>query len=146
MQNPERKVKVLFFCTENSCRSQMAEGFLRNLGRNRFDVVSAGTEPAGLNPMAVEVMREVGIDLSSYYSKAIDAFLSEQFDDVITVCDRARESCPVFPGKHKALHWSFDDPAAAQGPPEQRLAVFRRVRNEIDGHVRGFVQQINEKE
>ena len=130
------KQKVLFLCAGNSCRSQMAEGWLRHLAGDRFDVQSAGTQPAGLNPGAVAVMREAGVDISAHRSKHLDEFTGMQFDLVVTVCDRAKETCPIFPGARTALHWSFDDPAAAQGPDEARQAVFRRVRDEIAAHIR----------
>ncbi|MEK6527043.1 MAG: arsenate reductase ArsC [Nitrospirota bacterium] len=133
--------KVLFLCTGNSCRSQMAEGLLRHLARDRFEVASAGTHPVGLNPSAVEVMREIGVDISSQRSKSVAHFSGEHFDYVITVCDRAKETCPVFPVASSQLHWSFDDPAAAQGSAEERRAVFRRVRDEIAEHIRRFIAQ-----
>ncbi len=134
--------KVLFLCTGNSCRSQMAEGLLRHLAVDRFDVASAGTHPAGLNPNAVAVMQEIDIDISHHRSKRIDEFLGERFDYVITVCDRAKETCPLFPVASSQLHWSFDDPAAAQGSAEERRAVFRRVRDEIAGRIRSFVDEV----
>ena len=134
--------KVLFLCTGNSCRSQMAEGLLRHLARDRFEVASAGTHPVGLNPSAVEVMREIGVDISSQRSKSVAHFSGEHFDYVITVCDRAKETCPVFPVASSQLHWSFDDPAAAQGSAEERRAVFRRVRDEIAEHIRRFIAQV----
>lgn len=107
----------------------MGEGLLRHLAGDRFEVFSAGTKPAGLNPNAVKAMREVGIDISAHRSKSVDEFAGQQFDYVFTVCDSARESCPVFPGSGKRLHQSFEDPAAA--PPEQQLAVFGKVRDQI---------------
>ncbi|MEW6545229.1 MAG: arsenate reductase ArsC [Nitrospirota bacterium] len=141
-QNGERREKkrVLFLCTGNSCRSQMAEGLLRHLAGDRFEVASAGTRPAGLNPGAVEVMREIGLDIAHHRSKGIEEFQGETFAYVVTVCDRARESCPVFPGAATVLHWSFDDPAAAQGTEEERRAVFRRVRDEIASRIERFVE------
>ncbi|MBZ5510202.1 MAG: arsenate reductase ArsC [Acidobacteriia bacterium] len=123
------KQRVLILCTGNSARSQMGEGLLRHLAGDRFEVFSAGTKPAGLNPNAVKAMREVGIDISAHRSKSVDEFAGQQFDYVFTVCDSARESCPVFPGSGKRLHQSFEDPAAA--PPEQQLAVFGKVRDQI---------------
>jgi len=131
--------KVLFLCTGNSCRSQMAEGFLRRRAGNRIEVASAGTNPAGLNPAAVAVMLEVGIDISSQASKHIDSLVEEPFTDVITVCDSARESCPTFPSETNQLHWSLEDPAQAEGSEEDRLAVFRRVRDRIDTLVGDYV-------
>jgi arsenate reductase len=119
----------------------MAEGLLRRLAGDRFEVESAGTQPAGVHPVTVDVMREIGIDVSPHRSKSVDEFLSRPIDCVITVCDAARENCPVFPGAGSMLHWSFDDPAAAQGPQKERLAVFRRVRDEIAGRIREFIAE-----
>ncbi len=133
------KAKVLFLCTGNSCRSQMAEGLLRHVAGDRFEVVSAGTEPSTVNPLAIAVMREIGIDISGHRSKSAGEFLREHFAYVITVCDSASERCPVFPFAAKRLHWSLDDPAAAQGSQQDRLPVFRRVRDEIAERVHAFV-------
>jgi len=130
--------QILFLCTGNSCRSQMAEGWLRHYAGGRAEVFSAGTKPTGLNPMAVAVMREAGIDISAQSSKHIEEFAKKDFLFVVTVCDAVREACPVFPGALYQLHWSFEDPAAATGTEEERLAVFRRVRDEIAAHVREF--------
>lgn len=135
------KKKVLFLCTGNSCRSQMAEGWLRHLAGDRYETASAGTQPAGLNPDAVEVMRELGIDIAAHQSKHLNQFLDVRFDHVITVCDRAREACPIFPGASSMLHWSFDDPAAARGSDEERRAVFKRVRDEIAERIRLFLSE-----
>ncbi len=135
------KTKVLFLCTGNSARSQMAEGFLRHLAGDRFLAASAGTHPAGLNPYAVEAMREIGIDISHHVSERVDTYLGEHFDWVITVCDRASESCPVFPGTPRRLHWSVEDPAAATGTFEERMVVFRKVRDQIERRVRAFIAQ-----
>lgn len=135
------KKKVLFLCTGNSCRSQMAEGWLRHLAGDRYEAASAGTQPAGLNPDAVEVMRELGIDIAAHQSKHLNQFLDVRFDHVITVCDRAREACPIFPGASSMLHWSFDDPAAARGSDEERRAVFKRVRDEIAERIRLFLSE-----
>ncbi len=132
-------IRVLFLCTGNSARSQMAEGLLRALGGADFEVFSAGTDPKGLNPLAVEVMRETGIDISKQESKPLERFLDQSFDYIITVCDRARDKCPTFPGDNERIHWGFDDPAAATGTREQQLAVFRRVRNEISERLRLWV-------
>ena len=134
----ERK-RVLFLCTGNSARSQMAEGLLRHLGGDRFEVFSAGIEPGHLNPLAVEAMRDLGIDISNHWSKSVDEFIGEDFDYVITVCDKASEQCPIFPGNTDRIHWSFIDPAAAEGDEAARLAVFRRVRNEIQQRLRLFL-------
>lgn len=134
------KPSVLFLCTGNSARSQMAEGLLRHLAGDRFEVVSAGTQPVGLNPHAVEIMREIGIDISSHQSKNVSQFLGRRFTYVITVCDKAKETCPIFPFAFKSLHWSLDDPAAVQGSDKERLEVFRRIRSEIGERLRGFLQ------
>ena len=123
--------RVLFLCTHNSARSQMAEGFLRALGSGRFDAVSAGTEARGLHPLAVQAMAEEGIDISLQESKTLDQFVSEPFDLVITVCDEANESCPYFANAKERRHWSFPDPSAARGDDETRFAVFRDVRDGI---------------
>ncbi|HET8797240.1 MAG TPA: arsenate reductase ArsC [Thermoanaerobaculia bacterium] len=130
------KTRVLFLCTHNSARSQMAEGLLRSLASDRFDAWSAGTEATHVRPLAIAAMRELGIDLTSHTSKTIDSLRDRTFDVVITVCDSANEACPVFPGGTKRLHWSFDDPAAATGSEEERLTVFRRVRDEIASRLR----------
>jgi arsenate reductase len=135
------KRRVLFLCTGNSCRSQMAEGWLRALGGDRYDAFSAGTHPVGLNPGAVDVMREAGIDISSQQSTHLSIYIAQSFDAVITVCDRAKESCPRFPGGSTMLHWSFDDPAQAMGPPESRRQVFQRVRDEIRAKIEEFMRQ-----
>jgi len=126
------KKRILILCTGNSCRSQMAEGFLKSFDKN-LEVYSAGTKPAEkVNPNAVKVMNEVGIDLSKNYPKLVDKFLNEQFDYVITVCDNAKETCPVFIGKvEKQLHIGFEDPADAIGTEEEIIAVFRKVRDAI---------------
>ena len=123
--------KVLFLCTGNSARSQMAEGFLRHFAGDQFEVVSAGTKPGVLNPLAVKAMAELGIDISRQTSKSITEFLNLPIQYVVTVCDHARESCPLFPGAVRMLHWSFEDPAAAKGTNEQKLAVFRKIRDQI---------------
>jgi arsenate reductase (thioredoxin) len=133
--------RVLFLCTHNSARSQMAEGLLRRLAADRFEVASAGTEARGVNPLAVRAMAEIGVDLRGHTSKTLDRFLGERWDYVITVCDNANESCPVFPGRVTRLHWSFDDPSAAAGGDEQRLAVFRRVRDEIRAWIEAWLAQ-----
>src|SRR5581483_5562619 len=112
------KPKVLFLCTGNSARSQMAEGYLRHVAGHRFDALSAGTEPKGLNPLAVEAMREIGIDISQQKSKDVREFLGQLIPYVVTVCDRAKEHCPIFPGSFKSLHWGLQDPATAEGTRE----------------------------
>jgi arsenate reductase len=116
----------------------MAEGLLRGLGGGRFEVESAGTRPSRVRDEAVEAMREVGVDIGGQRSKSVDEFAGQSFDYVITVCDNARESCPVFPGQTVRVHQSFEDPAAVEGEWEERLAAFQRVRDEIDGWLRGW--------
>ncbi len=130
--------RVLILCTGNSARSQMAEGLLRSIAGDRFQVFSAGTKPVGLNANAVVAMRDVGIDISHHHSKSVDEFAGQHFDYVITVCDNAREACPYFPGGGKRIHHSFEDPAAA--PPERQLEVFRRVRDQILSRLQEFVR------
>jgi arsenate reductase len=125
------KKKVLFLCTHNSARSQMAEGLLRHHAGERFEVMSAGTEATHIRPLAVRAMDELGIDISAQESKTLKRYLGEPFDYVITVCDDANEACPIFPGARQRLHWSFEDPAQASGTEEERLQVFRSVRNAI---------------
>jgi arsenate reductase len=130
------KKRVLFLCTGNSARSQMAEGLLRHLAGDEFDVYSAGTSPKGLHKASVAAMKEVGIDISHQRSKALDEFLGQRFDYVITVCDRAKQQCPVFPGA-TPIHWGFDDPAEA--PEQQQTQTFCRVRDEISQRLRLFL-------
>jgi arsenate reductase len=131
-------IRVLFVCTGNSARSQMAEAILRQIGRGAFETFSAGTDPRGVNPLTVRALATVGIDVSAARSKSVTQFLGQSFDYVITVCDRARESCPVFPGGAESLHWGFDDPAEATGNESERLAVFERVLGEISARLRTF--------
>jgi arsenate reductase len=126
-----RRVRVLFICTHNSARSQMAEGLLRARGGDRFAAFSAGTEATEVRPLAIRAMDEIGIDIRGQESKTLLRYLAQQFDLVVTVCDDARESCPVFPGARRMTQWSFEDPSRATGTDEERLAVFRRVRDEI---------------
>ena len=133
------KKRVLILCTGNSARSQMAEGLLRHLANNRFEVASAGVAPTQVRPEAIAVMSEMGVDISHHHSKSVDEFTGQEFDYVITVCDNANEQCPIFPGNTKRVHWSFDDPAAAEGDEPARLAVFRRIREEILHRLRLFV-------
>jgi len=132
------KKRVLILCTGNSARSQMAEGLLRHDAGERFEVESAGTKASSVRQEAFTVMREVGIDISGHRSKNAEEFDGQQFDYVITVCDNARETCPVFFGGAKRLHRDFEDPAAASGSKEERLAAFRRVRDELRGYLREF--------
>lgn len=135
------KQRVLILCTGNSARSQMAEGLLRHDAHDRFDVFSAGTKPGRVRPEAVAVMEELGIDISGHRSKHVDEFRDSTFDYVLTVCDNAKESCPVYPGHANRLHHSFEDPAAAQGSEEQRLSAFRSVRDQIRQYLRTFPEQ-----
>jgi arsenate reductase len=125
------RAKVLFLCTGNSARSQMAEGYLRHVAGDQFEALSAGVEPKGLNPLAVTVMEEIGIDISHQTSKDVGEFLGEAIPYVITVCDNAKARCPIFPRTYKFLHWSLEDPAEATGSHQEKLAMFRRVRDEI---------------
>jgi arsenate reductase (thioredoxin) len=122
---------VLFLCTHNSARSQMAEGLLRHLAGDRFESYSAGTEATHVRPLAIRAMDEIGIDISGQESKTLNRYLGVPFDYVVTVCDEANEACPFFPGAKNRLHWSFEDPAQATGSEEERLGVFRRARDKI---------------
>ncbi|HZN01282.1 MAG TPA: arsenate reductase ArsC [Pyrinomonadaceae bacterium] len=133
------KQRVLILCTGNSARSQMAEGLLREMSGDRYDVASAGVAPSHVRPEAIAAMKEIGIDISSHRSKSVAEFVDQEFDFVITVCDNANEQCPVFPGRTQRIHWSFEDPAAAEGDVEERLRVFRRVRDEIRGRLEQFI-------
>jgi arsenate reductase len=133
-------IRVLFVCTGNSARSQIAEALLERIGGTDFAVESAGTEPKGVNPLTVRVLAESGIDWSAATSKSVDAFVDEPFDYVITVCDRARQSCPVFPGSYDALHWGLEDPAEVEGTDEVRMAAFRRTYRELVQRIRPFVE------
>lgn len=128
--------RVLFLCTHNSARSQMAEGLLRALGGRQFEPHSAGIVATAVRPLAIRAMAERGIDVSRQSSKALAVYDGQAFDAAVTVCDEAREACPFFPGAARQLHWSFDDPSAAQGSDEERLAVYRRVRDEIEAKIR----------
>ena len=138
-------MRVLILCTGNSARSHMAEGLLRHDAGNVYEVFSAGTKPSHVRPEAIAVMREVGIDISGHRSKSVDEFAGQEFDYVITVCDNAKRSCPVFPAKTKRIHWSIEDPAAARGSGEGVLAVFRRVRDELRARLQAFAQGEVEK-
>ncbi len=132
-------IHVLVVCAGISARSLLAEGVLRTRGGDAFEVHSAGTEPKGVNPMTLRVLEEAGIDASWARSKSVTEFLGQSFDYVITVCDQARDACPVFPGVHESLHWGYEDPAAAQGTEEERLAVFRRVFTQMGERIGTFV-------
>ena len=133
--------RVLILCTGNSARSQMAEGLLRHEAGDRFEVCSAGTKPSQIRPEAIAVMKEIDIDISGHRSKSVDEFTGHEFDFIITVCDNARESCPVFPGGAQRLHWPFDDPAAVQGTEGERLAAFREIRDRMRARLMAFVGQ-----
>jgi arsenate reductase (thioredoxin) len=138
----EEKARVLILCTGNSARSLMAEGLLRELGGDKFDVMSAGVEPSRVRLEAVEAMREIGIDISGHRSKSADEFIGQEFDFIITVCDNAKETCPVFPGKATRIHQSFEDPPPETvGDYESRLEVFRRVRDEIRDWLNLFISR-----
>lgn len=125
------KPRILFLCTGNSARSQMAEGLMRTTNGDHFEVLSAGTEPKGVNPLAVEAMREIGIDISGHHSKNVKEFLGQPVQYVVTVCDSAKQKCPIFPGTYKFVSWSLEDPAEATGSREERLQAFRRIRDQI---------------
>lgn len=127
--------RVLFLCTHNSARSQMAEGLLRYLAGDRFEAHSAGMEATHVRPLAIRAMDEIGVDISGQESKTLECYLREPFDYVITVCDDANEACPFFPGARNRLHWSFEDPSRAEGSEEERLVVFRSVRDQIRDRV-----------
>jgi arsenate reductase len=132
METSEFKPTVLILCTGNSCRSHMAEGILREAAAGLLDVESAGSKPAGyVHPKAIEVMKEIGIDISGHRSKHLDEFLAKEVETVITVCGNADQACPMFPGQVNRHHWGFDDPAHTTGTEEEQFAVFRRVRDEI---------------
>ena len=132
--------RVLFLCTGNSARSQMAEGFMRHMAGGKFEVFSAGVEPTQVNPLAKKVMIEVGIDIPKHRSKSVIEFIGQQFNYVITVCDNAKQTCPVFPGHYEKLHWSLEDPAEAEGSEEDKLKVFRKIRDEIKDNVLVFIK------
>lgn len=132
--------RVLILCTGNSCRSQMAESLWEQLGKGEWESKSAGSNPSGyVHPMAIRAMRELEIDLSRHVSKSLDLFCDEAFDLVVTVCDNAKAACPVFPGAKETLHWPFDDPADAIGTDAEKMAVFRRVRDEIGSKIRDYL-------
>jgi len=140
-----KKTRVLFLCTGNSARSQMAEAFLRKYAGDRFEVYSAGLEPArGVHPLTIKVMEELGYDMSGHYAKDVRQFVGQlHFGYVITVCDRAEQSCPIFPGITQRLHWSLEDPAAFEGDEQAKLAKFREVRDQVEAHVKACVEELN---
>jgi arsenate reductase len=133
------RIRVLFVCTGNSARSVMGEALLRSKGGDAFEVHSAGTEPKGVNPLTLRVLAEAGIDASWARSKSVTEYLGQRFDYVITVCDEARQVCPVFPGVHESLHWGYEDPAAAEGTEDERIAVFRKVFTQMGERINQFV-------
>ena len=138
------KARVLFLCTGNSARSQMAEALLRKYAGDHFEVYSAGLEPKGLNPYTFKVLEEIGVDTSQHYSKTLDTFMGKvHFGYLITVCSNAEENCPVFPGMGVRLHWPFEDPAAFVGSEEETLQKFREVRDQIDARVRQWLKEMD---
>ena len=136
----QNRKRVLFLCTGNSARSQMAEGLLRAFDPDRFEVFSAGTIASFVRPQSIAVMKEIGIDISGHKSKSVDQFLADEFDYVITVCDNANRRCPIFPGPARRLHWSIDDPVDS-GSESEPLAAFRRARDELQQRIRKFIQE-----
>lgn len=136
------KKRVLILCTGNSARSQMAEGLLRDIGKGQLEVESAGVIASFVRLQAIEAMNQIGIDITRHRSKSVEEFAGQEFDYVITVCDNAKESCPVFPGNTKRVHWSFDDPAEAVGDDAAKLQVFRRVRDEIKEKLTSFANEL----
>jgi arsenate reductase len=142
MTEPEGKLRALILCTGNSARSQMAEGLLRHIGGTRFEAFSAGTKPVGVNPLAIEAMREIGIDISTQRSKSVAEFAGQEFATVVSVCDNAAEQCPIFPGAPQRVHWSLPDPAAVSGTEEEKLGAFRRVRDELERRILSFVNSV----
>lgn len=143
MDKQINKQKILFLCTGNSARSQMAEAFVRKHGGDRFEAHSAGLEPKGLNPFTVKVMDEVGIDVSGQISKGVDTYLGKVlFQYLVTVCDDADKNCPtVWPGVNQRMHWSFQDPAAVEGTEEEKLAKFREVRDQIEKKIKDWLAE-----
>jgi arsenate reductase len=134
------KKRILVLCTGNSARSQMGEGLFQHEGGAGYEVFSAGTKPSSVRAEAIAVMREIGIDISAHRSKSVDEFAGQSFDYVVTVCDNARDNCPLFPGGTVRLHWSFEDPAAVVGSEAERLAAFRRIRDQIHERVKPFIR------
>ena len=139
MTAAERPIRVLFVCTGNSARSLMGEALLRHSGGPAFEVHSAGTEPKGINPLTERVLDEAGIDHSWARSKSVNEYLGQSFDYVITVCDQARQACPVLPGVHETLHWGYEDPAAVEGTEAERLAAFRSTLTMMSGRIQSFI-------
>jgi len=142
----QEKIKFLFLCTGNSCRSQIAEAWLRRLGREHFSICSAGLEPHGVNPFTIKVMEETGYDMSDHSSKHIEEFIGKvEFDYLITVCGNADERCPVFPGMGTRLHWPFEDPAAFKGPEEEKITLFRTVRDQIKDKIQAWLDDMGDE-
>jgi arsenate reductase len=137
----DQPTRVLFLCTHNSARSQMAEGLLRAAAGDRCEALSAGTEATSVRPEAIRVMAELGIDISGHASKTLERYLGEPIDWLITVCDQARESCPTLPGVARQLHWSIEDPSLMEGDAERRMAAFRAARDELAARIRQFVAE-----
>jgi len=133
--------RILVLCTGNSCRSQMAEGFLRQMAHDRFEIFSAGVKATQVNPFAIKVMDEIGIDISSHRSKSVTEFLGQVFDYIITVCDNAKQTCPMFPGQYEKMHWDIEDPADAKGSEEEKLNFFRKIRDEIKDRCLNFLKK-----
>jgi arsenate reductase len=140
------KPSILVLCTGNSARSQMGEGLFRHYVGDRFAIESAGTKPSLVRPEAIAVMAELGIDLSGHRSKSVEEFLDREFRYVVTVCDNAKESCPVLPGRAEKIHWSFEDPASVEGTVEERQAAFRRIRDQIRARVEEFTKSLETNE
>jgi len=141
----EKPVRVLFLCTQNSARSQMAEGLLRTLSHERIEVTSAGSHPAVLHPMAIQAAAMLGIDISQQHAKSLDAFVDQSFDYVITVCDRVREACPAFPGAPEQIHWSFPDPDQVEGTEEERLYAFEQIAQQLSIRIRYLLLLIEQE-
>ena len=135
----DRPIRVLFVCTGNSARSILAEALLRDNGGDAFEVHSAGTQPKGINPLTVRVLSEARLSTAGLRSKSVDEYLGQSFDYVITVCDSARQTCPVFPGVHESLHWGYDDPAVVEGPEEVRVEAFRRTFTAMGNRINQFI-------
>lgn len=135
--------RILVLCTGNSARSQMGEGLFRHEGHGKYEVVSAGTNPTSVRPEAIFVMKEIGIDISGHRSKSVAEFSGQRFDYIVTVCDSARDRCPVFPGAAERIHWSLEDPAAVEGTEEERLTAFRRIRDQLREQVQTFIRGLN---
>jgi len=137
------RMRVLFVCTGNSARSIMAEALLRKHGGDDFEVFSAGTHPRGINPLTVRVLEDAGLPTTGLHSKSVEEFLGQHFNFVITVCDQAKQACPVFPGSHESMHWGYEDPAEATGTDDERLAVFRSVFTQLGLRINEFIVVAN---